>query len=148
MVRTRSGIALLCAAGLIHCTSEGGGSVEPNPIPCRLVAEPPLKKLSDGSFYLEVGDKVQFTLVGLHDGKNYNSQVSKWSVRMRGSDPYDPGTITSTGLYTAPSVPTPGTDSPDVWAEGGDPKGTYWVGGTNFRVLPKPTAEPPLEGKN
>jgi hypothetical protein len=142
MVKAWLVVASVLLAGLCGCTSKTGGtSSELNPVAVKLVSEPALVLNQDNFYQIEVGSIVQWHVVGIWDGKNYDDKITSW--RLDRADP-PMGSITATGLYTAPDIPKPNGVS--VSATGGsDPRLPYYAANQNFIVVPKATAQGPAE---
>lgn len=135
--RFATGIFLL---GLLGCGSQGGQSVEPmDPVQVQVIPDPLLPTSpSDPTVYLlEVGATAQFHTKA-PDGRQVDDLVT-WVAARRtdGTAPY--GSITQTGLYTAPSQPT------GVSVEVTDKNYNRYRGGCSVNIITKATSPAPAE---
>jgi hypothetical protein len=140
MARAPFIIASVLIIGVSGCASKTGGtSSELNIVPCKLASEPPIELGTDGWKHIEVGAVVQWHIVDIWTGKNYDEKITSW--KLEGAYP-SLGTITSTGLYTAPDTPTtPQGAVIRVTASGGDIHIASYVANESFAIDPKNTTQ-------
>src|SRR5262249_269194 len=90
-------LLLFVSSGLVSCGGGGGGSSNPPPLPISVSVSPP-------SATVPAGGTQQFTATV----QNTSNQAVTWQVNGVTGGNSTVGTISSSGLFTAPALPPSG----------------------------------------